>query len=251
MIFGAYLTVQPWSLDFDAKSSVIAKVVAWVRIPGLSFRYYHKSTLRAIGSLLGEVVKMDYMTETKGRGKYARLAVLMDLQKPLVPWILVDGNRHGVEYEGLPLICFECGLYGHPKERCKKRDLTMNADSNPVKSGSGQASACKTPDCSKEATVESSPESLSSPYGSWMQEDSKADPTEVARIETGLHAQVYRKKEVLVGPSGGVAQNPSMSKSQSDGLANHATMGVLSEKHSRPPAGSSPSIVDSRVGGCV
>ncbi|KAI9104196.1 hypothetical protein K1719_023032 [Acacia pycnantha] len=62
VVFGAYLTVQPWSMDFDAHSS-ISKVVAWVRIPGLSFRYYHKSTLRAIGSLLGEVVKIDYLTE--------------------------------------------------------------------------------------------------------------------------------------------------------------------------------------------
>ncbi|KAI9085351.1 hypothetical protein K1719_032728 [Acacia pycnantha] len=100
MIFSAYLTVQPWSLDFDARSSAISKVVAWARISGLSFKYYHKSTLRAIGSLLGEVVKIDYLTETKGRGKYARIAVLMDLLKPLVPWIMVDGKKHGVEYEG-------------------------------------------------------------------------------------------------------------------------------------------------------
>ncbi|KAI9119297.1 hypothetical protein K1719_009972 [Acacia pycnantha] len=28
MIFGAYLTVQPWSLDFDARSSAMSKVVA-------------------------------------------------------------------------------------------------------------------------------------------------------------------------------------------------------------------------------
>ncbi|KAI9122557.1 hypothetical protein K1719_006397 [Acacia pycnantha] len=108
MIFGAYLTVQPWSLDFDAKSSPISKVVAWVRIPGLSFRYYQKSTLRAIGSLLGDVVKIDYMTENRGRGKYARLAIFMNLMQPLVPWIMIDGKRYGIEYEGLPLICFEC-----------------------------------------------------------------------------------------------------------------------------------------------
>ncbi|KAI9126556.1 hypothetical protein K1719_002152 [Acacia pycnantha] len=34
MIFGAYLMIQPWSLDFDASGSSISKVVAWVRIPG-------------------------------------------------------------------------------------------------------------------------------------------------------------------------------------------------------------------------
>ncbi|KAI9089782.1 hypothetical protein K1719_029075 [Acacia pycnantha] len=120
MIFGAYLTVQPWSLDFDPRGTMISKVVAWARIPGLSFRYYHKSTLRAIGKLLGEVIKIDYMTESRWRGKYARIAVLMDLQQPLVPWIKVDGKSYGVEYEGLPLICFDCGKYGHSKEKCTK-----------------------------------------------------------------------------------------------------------------------------------
>ncbi|KAI9100790.1 hypothetical protein K1719_024152 [Acacia pycnantha] len=30
MIYGAYLTVQPWSLEFDAKTGAISKVVAWI-----------------------------------------------------------------------------------------------------------------------------------------------------------------------------------------------------------------------------
>ncbi|KAI9126471.1 hypothetical protein K1719_002067 [Acacia pycnantha] len=119
MIFGAYLTVQPWLQDFDPTSSAISKVVAWIRIPSMSFRYYYKSTLRAIGCLLGEVVKIDYMTEMRGWGRYACIAVLVDLLQPLVPRIMVDGRTYGVEYEGLPLICFECGRYRHVKERCQ------------------------------------------------------------------------------------------------------------------------------------
>ncbi|KAI9117005.1 hypothetical protein K1719_012004 [Acacia pycnantha] len=118
MVYGAYLTIQPWSLEFDSKTAVVSKVVAWVRIPGLSIRYYHKSTLRAIGALIGEVVKVDYMTETKGRGRYARLAVLIDLLNPLIPCIKVDGKSYCIEYEGLPHICFTCGKHGHSKERC-------------------------------------------------------------------------------------------------------------------------------------
>ncbi|KAI9077419.1 hypothetical protein K1719_040622 [Acacia pycnantha] len=274
MIFGVYLTVQPWSLDFDARSSVIGKVVAWVRIPGLSFRYYHKSTLRAIGSLLGEVVKMDYMTETKGRGKYARLAVMMDLQKPLVPWILVDGKRHGVEYEGLPLICFECGLYGHPKERCKSHGKMMSSASNHEKTpdiannhekpGSDQALSKESINCRKEAEVVGSPESLPSPYGTWMQEgivSVKSGPNNVVgshaklvdreqpkgigrtrgtnsqrfKQAPGQQAQVYRKKEVLVGHSCGSVQNNPSTTGQKDGLIDHAMMGSSSEKVSTSP----------------
>ncbi|KAI9074020.1 hypothetical protein K1719_044020 [Acacia pycnantha] len=166
MIFGAYLTVQPWSLDFDAKSSsAISKVVAWVRIPGLSFRYYHKSTLRAIGMLMGDIVKIDFMTETRGRGKFARIAVLIDILKPLVPWIMFDGKRYGVEYEGLPLICFECGMYGHPKGRCKTGDA-LNIATNQM--GKGTPTPVKSSDTtakqSTEATVDCSSEALSSPF---------------------------------------------------------------------------------------
>ncbi|KAI9085322.1 hypothetical protein K1719_032699 [Acacia pycnantha] len=62
------------------------------------------------------------MTESRGRGRYARIAVIIDLLKPLVPWILVDGKTYGVEYERLPHICFGCGKYGHTKEKCKAGD---------------------------------------------------------------------------------------------------------------------------------
>ncbi|KAI9094281.1 hypothetical protein K1719_026863 [Acacia pycnantha] len=110
--------MQLWSIDFDFDSSKISKVVVWVRISGLSLRYYQKSTLRAIGKLLGDVVKIDYMTETRGHGKYASIEVLIDLLEPLVPWIKVNGNTYGEEYKGLPLIYFECGKYGHTKEQC-------------------------------------------------------------------------------------------------------------------------------------
>ncbi|KAI9124795.1 hypothetical protein K1719_004122 [Acacia pycnantha] len=128
MIYGAYLTVQPWSLDFNAQTDIVSKVVAWVRIPRLSIRYYHKSTLRAIGALLGEVVKIDYMTESRGRGKYARIAIIIDLLKPLIPCIKVDGRSFYMEYEGLPQICFKCGKYGHLKERCG--DITQQGVSD-------------------------------------------------------------------------------------------------------------------------
>ncbi|KAI9118879.1 hypothetical protein K1719_010324 [Acacia pycnantha] len=169
MIYGAYLTTQPWALDFDSKTAVVSNVVAWIRIPGLSFRYYHKSTLRAIGALLGEVVKIDYMTETRSRGRYARLAVIIDLLKPLVPSIKVDGKSYGVEYEGLPHICFTCGKHGHSKERCGVNMKPIGEDrpkgnslatESPTTGSHGLENGKQPID--GEVAVESSP------YGSWM-----------------------------------------------------------------------------------
>ncbi|KAI9116997.1 hypothetical protein K1719_011996 [Acacia pycnantha] len=171
MIYGAYLTVQPWFLEFDEKTSVVSRVVAWVQIPRLSIRYYHKSTLRAIGELLGEVVKIDYMTETRGRGKYARIAILIDLLQPLIPWIKVDGKTYGIEYKGLPHICFACGKYGHTEGKCPTKEPVTNnhqpQEQAPVV-GDGTAPTKFPGPCSSPSAAENTSEEASSSYGSWM-----------------------------------------------------------------------------------
>ncbi|KAI9127530.1 hypothetical protein K1719_000523 [Acacia pycnantha] len=32
MVYGSYLTVQPWTLDFDPTTAIVSRVVAWIRI---------------------------------------------------------------------------------------------------------------------------------------------------------------------------------------------------------------------------
>ncbi|KAI9119592.1 hypothetical protein K1719_009468 [Acacia pycnantha] len=199
-IFEAYLTVQLWSVDFEPYAP-ISKVVAWLRIPGLSFRYYHKSTLRAIGTLLGEVIKIDYRTETRDRGKYARIAILLDLQKSLVPWIKVDGRTYGVEYEGLPTICFVCGKYGHLKERCKEKgQLRTKAceeeSGDPPRDSESVHSGSKGPD----ATNDGKPASPPSPYGAWMQEDLSGRGRDMAGIEGKVDLAHVKEKASIGHP---------------------------------------------------
>ncbi|KAI9122035.1 hypothetical protein K1719_006724 [Acacia pycnantha] len=118
VIFGHYLTVHPWSPSFKPHEHTINQAMWWIRLPKLPARYYHKSIIRSIGSVFGEVIRIDYNTESGDRGKFSRLAVTIDLTKPLISKIQVDGEIIFVEYEGLPTICFDCGRYGHLKEAC-------------------------------------------------------------------------------------------------------------------------------------
>ncbi|KAI9093683.1 hypothetical protein K1719_027132 [Acacia pycnantha] len=118
VIFGHYLHVQPWSPSFRPQEHVIDQIVGWIRLPKLPVRYYHKNIIRSIGSVFGDVIRVDYNTDSGDRGKFARLAVNIDLTKPLTSRIQVDGELILVEYEGLPSICFNCGRYGHLKEAC-------------------------------------------------------------------------------------------------------------------------------------
>ncbi|MBA0819528.1 hypothetical protein Gohar_028444 [Gossypium harknessii] len=60
----------------------------------------------------------DLQTDNRTRGRFARLAVFINLDKPLVSQVLVDGAVQRVKYEALPTVCFCCGKYGHVKELC-------------------------------------------------------------------------------------------------------------------------------------
>ncbi|KAL4387714.1 hypothetical protein GQ457_09G012610 [Hibiscus cannabinus] len=119
LIYGNYLTVQPWSRSFSTDEDHLEKIVVWARLPGLPFLYYTKSMFRCIAGAIGKIIKIDYNTSEGKRGSFARLAVVVGLSKPLIPSVLIDGISQKIEYEGLPIICYSCGCYGHTTEVCK------------------------------------------------------------------------------------------------------------------------------------
>ncbi|KAI9125683.1 hypothetical protein K1719_003101 [Acacia pycnantha] len=92
---------------------MINQVVYWLQLPKLPARYYHKSIICSIGSVFDEVIQ-----ETC---KFASIAVLVDLTKPLTSTIMVDGELIYVEHEGLPTTCFYYGRYGHLQEFCSPK----------------------------------------------------------------------------------------------------------------------------------
>ncbi|KAL4340729.1 hypothetical protein GQ457_08G018760 [Hibiscus cannabinus] len=81
LVYGSYLTVQPWSRDFSTELDHPDKIVVWARLPGLPYRYYTK----------------------------------------------IDGVFQKVEYEGLPMICYSCGRYGHTDDSCQRVMEEANA----------------------------------------------------------------------------------------------------------------------------
>ncbi|PPD80711.1 hypothetical protein GOBAR_DD22375 [Gossypium barbadense] len=118
IIFGQYLTVQPWSLAFDPTQAYPNVVMAWIRFPGLPGYLYNHKIITEIGGTVGKVVKLDMNTDNRTRGRFARLAVYINLEKPLVSHILINGRKQNVEYESLSTICFHCGRFGHVENSC-------------------------------------------------------------------------------------------------------------------------------------
>ena len=90
IVLGHYLTVEPWSLNFNLEVNFPSTTIIWVRLPNMLIQYYHKSTLRAIASIIGDLIKVDYMIESSQRGKFARMAIKVNLNKPLVSRFKID-----------------------------------------------------------------------------------------------------------------------------------------------------------------
>ncbi|KAL4348355.1 hypothetical protein GQ457_17G006980 [Hibiscus cannabinus] len=105
-------------------------IMVWVRLPKLHYRYYTKSLFKYIVVTIGDVVRVDYNTEEGKRGRFAHLAIIVDLEKSLISGIIIDGKRQYIEYEGFPSIYFKCGKYGHMKESCGVPVVAVNTDDN-------------------------------------------------------------------------------------------------------------------------
>ncbi|KAL4367186.1 hypothetical protein GQ457_05G026000 [Hibiscus cannabinus] len=87
---------------------------------------------------------------------FAQLAVIVDLNKPLLFFIRIDGRIQKLEYEGLHHICFECGVFGHSKEVCLS--LQKYDEASDVHNSKGKEVAKKVEDNNQGVEL----------YGSWM-----------------------------------------------------------------------------------
>ncbi|KAL4298012.1 hypothetical protein GQ457_12G025440 [Hibiscus cannabinus] len=148
-IFGHYLTVEPWSVDFSTSQSYPSRIIAWIRLLGLPITCYKRSLLESIGSCIGSVVKIDFHSDNGSRGRFARMAIKINLRNPLVSKLVINGKVQLVEYESLPVVCFGCGMYGHVQDLCPKAHST-------------------TPTTTPTVPPESHQTPPRDPYGPWM-----------------------------------------------------------------------------------
>ncbi|KAJ4829965.1 hypothetical protein Tsubulata_036068 [Turnera subulata] len=171
MLFGHYLTVEPWRPQFDPAGHKVTSVVAWVQLPGLSCEYYDRPLLKAVCDEIGQMVRVDYNTQESVRGKFARVAIELDLLKPLQSKVCVDGRWYFISYENLPGICFECGHVGHNMAVCPNRVASLS--SAPVATTTSNESHPDTPPTLTaagplpESTSATTPQQ-SQKFGPWM-----------------------------------------------------------------------------------
>lgn len=100
VVFGHYLSVRAWSADFSTSNSEVDKQLVWIQLLGLFEGFYSDFLLRTIESMIRLVFQIDAGTDAAVRERFTRLVVSVDLQKPLVSKIRINGRIQRVEYEG-------------------------------------------------------------------------------------------------------------------------------------------------------
>nr|POE58734.1 hypothetical protein CFP56_59086 [Quercus suber] len=69
--------------DFKVSTATLSSVAVWVRLPELPIEYYEHEILLKIGKVIGPVLRIDSNTAMGARGRFARLCVQVNLDKPL------------------------------------------------------------------------------------------------------------------------------------------------------------------------
>ena len=113
-----FLAIRQWEPGFKASKATLSSVAVWLRLPELPLEYYEPNALKKIGSAIGPVLRIDSHTVNWERGRFARLCVQVNLDKPLVRRIFIGKIEQSVLYEGINALCFSCGRIGHKLEAC-------------------------------------------------------------------------------------------------------------------------------------
>lgn len=74
---------------------------------------------KKIGHAIGPVLRVDAHMANGARGRFARLYIQVNLDKPLLTMVLIRQKHiQPIQYEGINQLCFYCGRIGHRKKGC-------------------------------------------------------------------------------------------------------------------------------------
>jgi len=113
-----FISIRQWELEFKASLALCLTITVWVRLPELPIEFYEPPMLKKIGKTIGPVLRIDSYTLNGEKGRFVRICVQIDVNKPLVRSIKIRRMIQPVQYEGLNSLCFAYGRLGHRKDHC-------------------------------------------------------------------------------------------------------------------------------------
>ncbi|XP_075658909.1 uncharacterized protein LOC142628753 [Castanea sativa] len=113
-----FLSICQWEPKFKASLASCLFVVVWVRLPELPIEFYELTILKKIGKTIGPILRIDSHTLNGGRGRFVRICIQIDVNKPLIRFIKIGRMIQPTQYKGLNSLCFAYGCLGHRKDQC-------------------------------------------------------------------------------------------------------------------------------------
>lgn len=97
--------------------------------------FWDGDSLETITSHLGRLLKIDELTTSLSRSKFARVCIEIDLFKPLKQGFWLGDEAHRVFvvvfYEKLPTFCYWCRLVGHGTNNCNHGPMETQEEPQP------------------------------------------------------------------------------------------------------------------------
>lgn len=120
--WGLTLQLAPWQPFFETTFAKLSSAAMWVQLHNLPIEMWDGETLETVTAHLGNLLKVDSLTASLSRSRFARVCIKIDLSKPLCHsfWVGDDSHRVFVVvlYERLPTFCYTCGVIGHGSRSC-------------------------------------------------------------------------------------------------------------------------------------
>ncbi|MBA0792152.1 hypothetical protein Gohar_016675 [Gossypium harknessii] len=130
---------EDWDVVMDT-TLVAEKVISWKdRLVGMGLQVDERTTTSdgldgakefklieedvARWGMIGKVVIFDFNTNNSVRGRFARIAVFINLDRALITQVLVKRVIQWIEYEYLLIVYLLCDYYRHMKEICPKEAM--------------------------------------------------------------------------------------------------------------------------------
>ena len=93
-----------------------SSVAEWIRLPDLPIEFYDPTILKKIGSTIGPMLRIDSHTINRERGRFTKLCIQINIDKPLIKCVKVGKMTQAVQYEGINSLWFACGRIDHRNE---------------------------------------------------------------------------------------------------------------------------------------
>lgn len=87
------IIVKEWVADFCFEKEVLKKIPLWIRLPNLPLTCWSGDSLSRIASVIGKPLCADECTSQQKKISYARLLVEIDITKPLIYKVQIEGEN--------------------------------------------------------------------------------------------------------------------------------------------------------------